>query len=541
MVPAIPLVYTKHQKLLTDIQEKATSMGFDFKPSKCSTLSIVSGKPQEKPVYLKSTSGNITTPVLVNSVITHPHKFLGSAITPTCSPQDYFKVMKSKMEEKLSNIDNAKCRGEYKLAVYERYALPSMRYHLSVHNLHKVHLESLDMLVKTYIKKWLNIPSRGVSDIGLFHPYMLNIKQPSTMYMEGHAGNHLSMKMKGDIVVNAALQSQVSREAQWSRKSSTAAACENMIATCVENDLFLIPTQENTWNVTSSVIHEMPKAKKAIKQSINQEVLDTWNKKVHKLTVQGEFTKLLIEEEESVTWQSLIRGMPRNIMAFSMRLATDSLASPSNLKRWGKRVLATCPLCSCPQGTLAHIINFCPVALKQGRMTWRHNSVLNFMFNVIRKEAPTDVEMYSDLPGKMVNNTVIPCDILVTTGIGSKPDLVILSRKSKQIALFELTCPLERNLHKANTYKNDKYDGMKTDLEAKGWKVFLVPFEVSSRGQILKHTQISIHTTLKHFNVRIPTHYKFIQSMSKISLLCTFSIFHAYQTKEWVDPAFLRP
>ena len=285
----------------------------------------------------------------------------------------------------------------------------------------------------------------------------------------------------------------------------------------------------------------MPKAKKAIKQSINQEVLDTWNKKVHKLTVQGEFTKLLIEEEESVTWQSLIRGMPRNIMAFSMRLATDSLASPSNLKRWGKRVLATCPLCSCPQGTLAHIINFCPVALKQGRMTWRHNSVLNFMFNVIRKEAPTDVEMYSDLPGKMVNNTVIPCDILVTTGIGSKPDLVILSRKSKQIALFELTCPLERNLHKANTYKNDKYDGMKTDLEAKGWKVFLVPFEVSSRGQILKHTQISIHTTLKHFNVRIPTHYKFIQSMSKISLLCTFSIFHAYQTKEWVDPAFLRP
>ena len=128
------------------------------------------------------------------------------------------------------------------------------------------------------------------------------------------------------------------------------------------------------------------------------------------------------------------------------------------------------------------------MALKQGRMTWRHNSVLNFMFDVIRKEAPTDVEMYSDLPGKMVNNTVIPCDIPATTGIGSKPDLVLLSRKSKQIALFELTCPLERNLHKANTYKNDRYDGMKTDLEAKGWKVFLAPFEVSSRGQILKNT-----------------------------------------------------
>ena len=56
------------------------------------------------------------------------------------------------------------------------------------------------------------------------------------------------------------------------------------------------------------------------------------------------------------------------------------------------------------------------------------------------------------------------------------------------MALLELTCSLERNLHKANTYKSEKYDGINGDLEDKGWKVFLVPFEVSSRGQILEHT-----------------------------------------------------
>ena len=233
--------------------------------------------------------------------------------------------------------------------------------------------------------------------------------------------------------------------------------------------------------------------------------------------------------------------MPRNILAFAMRLATDSLASPSNLKRWGKRVLATCPLCSCPQGTLAHIINFCPVAQTQGRMTWQHDSVLNYMYTEIRREAPGIVEKYSDLPGKMVNNIVIPCDILVTAGFGSKPDIVILSRESKQIALMELTCPLERNLHKANSYKSDKYDGMQSDQENKGWKVYLVPFEVSSRGQILKHTQTDIFTTLKHFNIKIKSQKKFIQSMGKISLLCTFSIFCAYQSKEWVNLAFLHP
>ena len=149
--------------------------------------------------------------------------------------------------------------------------------------------------------------------------------------------------------------------------------------------------------------------------------------------------------------------------------------------------------------------------------------------------------MNSDLPGKMTNNAVIPSDILVCNGIGSKPDLVIISRQLKQIALFELTCPLERNLHKANSYKSGKYAGMQSDLEDKGWKVFNVPFEVSSRGQILKHTRLNIFNTLKQFKIKITAQSKLITSLSKISLLCTFSIFHAYQTKEWVNPAYLRP
>ena len=86
------------------------------------------------------------------------------------------------------------------------------------------------------------------------------------MYMECYAGKHLSMKMKSSIVVNAALQSQVFREAQWFTKLSTAAGCENMIAACVENNLFLNPTQKNTWNVTSSVRHEMLNQRKPLEE-----------------------------------------------------------------------------------------------------------------------------------------------------------------------------------------------------------------------------------------------------------------------------------
>ena len=91
---------------------------------------------------------------------------------------------------------------------------------------------------------------------------------------------------------------------------------------------------------------------------------------------------------------------------------------------------------------------------------------------------------------------------------------------------------MERNVHKPNSYKSIKYDGMQSDLENKGWKIYLVPFEVSSRGQILNHTQTDTFTTLKHFHIKIKSQQTFIQSMSQISLLGTLSNFHAYQTKK---------
>ena len=52
------------------------------------------------------------------------------------------------------------------MAIYVRYALPSLRCHLTVHNLHKIHMEELDLIAQSYIKKWLGIPARGATSPG---------------------------------------------------------------------------------------------------------------------------------------------------------------------------------------------------------------------------------------------------------------------------------------------------------------------------------------------------------------------------------------
>ena len=51
--------------------------------------------------------------------------------------------------------------------------------------------------------------------------------------------------------------------------------------------------------------------------------------------MQGDFTNLLIQEKENVTWQAVIKNVPKGIMSFALNSVTNTLQSPDNLKRWG--------------------------------------------------------------------------------------------------------------------------------------------------------------------------------------------------------------
>ena len=115
-----------------------------------------------------------------------------------------------------------------------------------------------------------------------------------------------------------------------------------------------------------------------MKNSIKDETLFLWNTKIGKLAMQEEFIKLLAEEKERVTWQSIAHNVPRGILSFALKASTNCLNTPDNLKRWDKKQLANCVLCK-KYCTLLHILNYCSVSLNQGRFTWRHDSVLSFL------------------------------------------------------------------------------------------------------------------------------------------------------------------
>ena len=184
-----------------------------------------------------------------------------------------------------------------------------------------------------------------------------------------------------------------------------------------------------------------------------------------------------------------------------------------------------------------HILNWCKTSLDQGRFTWRHNSILSQFIKIIKEKQPDTLQIYADLQGHNFNGGTVPPNILPTA---EKPDVVIVNQSLKEITILELTCSYETNIESANTYKSTKYNDLKKDLEKAGWKTKLIPFEIGSRGLVTKRNKTTISKALKEVKIKINLKKLFID-LSKIALLCSYSIYQAHGQQTWQDPPYLTP
>ena len=190
-----------HQKVISQLHEYCQSMGFILKPSKCRSLSISSGAPTE----IEFSLGNST----IQSLKDHPNKFLGSQICFSGKSSETYDFIRKEISLKLQNIDNCSVRPEYKLCIYSRYLLPSIRFLLTVHTLQKSHLDALDVLTDKYVIRWLGIPSRGVNTAIVHIPQGLNIPKLSDIYWKAQSLAYTRSRLAADETVKNALDSSL--------------------------------------------------------------------------------------------------------------------------------------------------------------------------------------------------------------------------------------------------------------------------------------------------------------------------------------------
>ena len=293
-------------------------------------------------------------------------------------------------------------------------------------------------------------------------------------------------------------------------------------------------------NPPAPVVPPNAPSRKLLKQKIQTGVQDRvdnfWKEKVGLYIMQGDYMALIMEEGNSITWKSFMWDIPQGVLKFAINAGINTLPTLDNLKRWGKRTSDRCPFCGNIQ-TLLHVLSNCSIALDQGRYTWRHNSVLSTIISCIRPVLDGRFSLYSDLEGfQAPHGGVIPPDVLVTR---FKPDLFLVDMIAREVVLLELTCPWDTNISRSHDFKQEKYAPLVADL-SRDFKVSHFSIEVSVRGQVSKGNR----ARLKAFIYRCCRDPKkttgcLISHCSKISLLCSYSIFYARKEPTWASPQLL--
>ena len=261
-----------------------------------------------------------------------------------------------------------------------------------------------------------------------------------------------------------------------------------------------------------------------------------------------------------LSWRNLIWGPGPRIISFVLNATINSLPTPDMLHLMGLSEVCSCSMCGAPQCTLFHMLVNCTKALTDKRYTWRHDSVLATMLqilvpNLIRHNAS---ELPSSKPSRIASASAtskIPCSrtrrdksllsaandwqllidfdchrmlfppiIVATSG---RPDVVLWSTSTKTVILGELTCPAEENIMKAHVRKVDRYATLCEQIRDAGWTPVLRTFEAGARGFVG-------HRCHKFFReLGLSSRGTASKDISLVTARCTYGIWLKRKSSDW--------
>ena len=445
--------------------------------------------------------------------------------------EETFTLIKNTFTEGIRNIENAMVRNEFKLWIYSNYLLPSKHFMLTIHVLTDTQLKTLNTLTDKSIKKWSGLPPSATN--ALIHMNQgLGIKSISELYTEVHTVSHTRTRLKGDTIVNSAINATIERESVFTRKKSTCIEAEARFQTAVLSCSPLGEIPEFTGDNAATLKHKFDdRVNKSVKTGLNTENRERWESHVKELVVQGNFLALAAAEKQDIVWKSAMYNLKKGTLKFLLNASIDTLPTAANLVRWKKSGSDLCKLCKRRQ-TTEHILSACKIALDTGRYTWRHNCVVSYIVNNV----DTKYTVYSDLPGHTApGGGSIPPELCVTA---LKPDIVILDKHKKTIHLFELTCPGEKHIETRHKEKSNKYAHFITDITEYTCSVDC--FEVSSKGFLTTRN----HTTLNKLHKFMKpgtTQSNFKSNISALSLTASHHLFLCRNDPTFLEPPYLLP
>ena len=230
------------------------------------------------------------------------------------------------------------------------------------------------------------------------------------------------------------------REGQFTRKQSVTVEAEGVFRQGMNMNTFQSEIPEFVApEIFRSEIKDSAKAQAKSQLFVEQ------TEHTSKLAKQGPLLNIAIKEGQDMTWKSFAFNLNKGALKFILNSTLDTLPTKANLLQWKKTTSDKCCLCNGRQTTV-HVLSACPVILNQGRLTWRHDGIVNYIAGCVDT---AKYKVYADVSGHQTpGGGTIPADVLVT---GDRPDIVIYDNKKMTLNVFELTVPYEHNVDRRHT------------------------------------------------------------------------------------------
>ena len=250
-------------------------------------------------------------------------------------------------------------------------------------------------------------------------------------------------------------------------------------------------------------------------------------------------------------------------LSFIINSIQQTLPDPRNLKRWKIMTEAVCSLCNWKNVTHIHILCSCKVALEEGRISFRHDSILKVLHDALEVKIE-DVKNGGKVPvvagiqfvkaGKRMSKDLakkkgglidaandwtisvdyrsaqaqFPAEIWVTK---ERPDIVLYSNVMKIVIMLELTAPAEENIAEWKVKKKQKYEKLATQIrDGTTWTPHVFTIEVGARGFVAS----SVQSVLCRLGIK---DNQLINHMSRTSIRASHFIWINRDNPNWKRPS----
>ena len=492
------MVQTKY--LLNNLNGKLKWAGLSVKPEKCRSLVIIKGEVSNRTPEI---DGNPITSITEKSV-----KYLGKTYNKSLNEREQTEEILKEVKQGLKKIGKTRVPGRYKCWMVQHMLLPRVMWPLTIYNVPESKVEEIQRVITAALKRWLGLPKSLSTDCMYTKSGKLQLPYSELTEDVKAAKARLltTLEEAADPCVRGA-----NVNVDGGRKADTPKNVQEAKSKLRMEEITGIPNKGREGLGMRPKRYYSSSTKKERRAIIVNAVRDAEEDrrrvKMTSLAKQGAHTRWEVPEKKLTHKEILSRS--ETSLKFLVKAVYDLLPTPSNKNQWfGSE--ETCKLCG-GNGTLAHILSGCKVALAQGRYKWRHDEVLRVIAQGVEErrkthnntlpiketikfvkagerttpdqkrelgsylDGTTDWKMMVDLEG----NLKFPKQVAVTN---LRPDMILMSNRTKRIGLIELTVPSEERIEVSGELKKAKYTPLQEEGKSKGWKVQVWAVEVGCKG-----------------------------------------------------------